>query len=65
MPLTSLPYWFAKCDNCGEDADYDEYSAFKDPGVAADQALDGEWTRDGDVWHCPACPPLGDESDDA
>jgi hypothetical protein len=64
MPLTSAPYWFAKCDNCGERAEYDGFSAFEDAGHAADMAIDGEWTRKGDVWHCPACPRLDDEAED-
>ena len=64
MPISSAPYYFAVCDNCGERADYDEFSAYEKPGMAADEAICAEWTQDGDKWHCPACPPLDDEADE-
>jgi hypothetical protein len=64
MPLESAPYWFAKCDNCGDHADYDEYSAFQDPGHAGDAAIAIDWTSKGETWHCPQCPPLLDEDEE-
>jgi hypothetical protein len=61
MPIKSAPYYFAVCDKCGERADYDEFTAYEDAGHAADEAIAGDWTEKGDVWHCPDCPPLDEE----
>lgn len=58
MPISNAPYYFAVCDNCGERADYNEFSAFEEPGHAIDEAISAEWTQDGEKFHCPACPPL-------
>jgi hypothetical protein len=63
MAIESAPYYFAKCDGCGERAEYDEFSALESASMAADQALDSDWTHKGDLWHCPACPPLDAEDD--
>ena len=59
MPVKSAPYYWLECDGCGELADYDEFSAFKDFSTAIDRAE--EWTRDGEKFHCSACPPLDAE----
>jgi hypothetical protein len=56
MPLASAPYYFLVCDNCGERADYDEFTAYETKALAIDEA--SEWTCEGDVFHCPECPPL-------
>ena len=45
MPIESAPYYFAKCDNCGERANYDEFTAYDDPGLAADEAVAVDWTE--------------------
>ena len=64
MPVQSEPFYFLVCDGCGERADYDDYSAWADPGQAVDAADD--WTQEGEKFHCPHCPPLDveDETDD-
>ncbi len=59
MPIMSAPYYWLECDNCGRLADYDDFSAWKDKASAIDQAE--EWTQDGEKFHCPMCPPLGDD----
>ena len=68
MPIKSEPYYFAVCDNCGDRADYGDFSAWKDHGAAADKALASDWTEKDGVFHCPGCPSLADddeEDDDA
>jgi len=62
MPLKSAPFYYVECDNCGTRADYDEFAAYADPGVAADETIALDWTNAGDVWHCETCPPLDEES---
>jgi hypothetical protein len=61
MPLKSEPYYFVVCDGCGQAADYDDYTAWKDPGTAIDMAIDSEWTRKDETFHCTACPSLDPE----
>lgn len=65
MPVKSELYFYLVCDNCGERADYSEYSAWADVGQAVDAADD--WTQDGEKFHCPSCPSLdineGDETE--
>jgi hypothetical protein len=63
MPIKSAPYYWLECDNCGERADYDDFSAWKDLSMAIDRAE--EWTQDGEKFHCPMCPPLDVEADEA
>lgn len=58
MSLKSEPYYWLVCDECGERADYDEFSAFEDVGQAYDRALDLGWTSDGERDHCENCPTL-------
>ena len=58
MSLKSEPYYWLECDNCGERADYGEYSAWSDVSQVIDAAVDAEWSIHGDVHHCPACPVL-------
>jgi hypothetical protein len=65
MPIKSAPYYYAVCDNCGERADYDEFTAWEDPSQARDQAIAAEWTERDDRWHCPKCPPLDTDEDEA
>ena len=38
MALKSAPYYWLECDGCGELAEYDEFSAFKDVSTAIDRA---------------------------
>ena len=60
MPIMSAPYYWLECDSCGNLADYDDFSAWKDKASAIDRAE--EWTQDGEKFHCPMCPSL--EPDD-
>jgi hypothetical protein len=67
MPIVSEPYWFTKCDNCGERIEYDDgITAWDSAGTAEEVALESDWSRKGDVWHCSNCPRLDDvPGDDA
>jgi len=58
MSLQSKPYYWVRCDNCGEDCEYDDFSAFADPGMAFDGAVSADWTEHDGRHHCPDCPPL-------
>ena len=58
MPIISKPFYLAKCDNCGEEWGGHELSAWSDTDGAERNALYDEWSNNGDVWHCPTCPPL-------
>jgi hypothetical protein len=60
MSLKSAPYYWVVCDNCGERCEYDEFSAWADPGYAVQGAIDGEWSAQGDRHHCPECPHIAD-----
>ena len=63
MPIKSALYYYAVCDNCGERADYDEFTAYEDAGQAADVAVHLGWTKAGEILHCPDCPPLGEDEE--
>jgi hypothetical protein len=58
MALQSAPYYWLKCDGCGDRADYGDFSAMDSAASAIDLATDSEWTMDGEKHHCPRCPIL-------
>lgn len=60
MTIKSAPYYWVECNNCGTRCEYDEFSAWADPGYAVQGAVDGDWTQQGDRHHCPACPYIAD-----
>ena len=57
-PMKSAPYYWLVCDNCGQPADYGDYTAMGDEGYAIDCALDSEWSTDGEKYNCPSCPSI-------
>lgn len=59
MSIKNAPYYWVECDDCGERAEYGEYSALADQGDAETMALeDADFTTDGVEHHCHRCPPL-------
>ena len=65
MSLQSKPYYWVRCDNCGEDCEYDDFSAFADPGMAFDGAVSADWTEHDGRHHCPPltrCEDCGAEA---
>jgi hypothetical protein len=61
MAIESKPYYFAVCDECGEVADYGDWTAWSDPGQAVDMALELEWSDEDGKLLCPDhSPPPAD-----
>jgi hypothetical protein len=60
VSVKEAPYYWIECDNCGERADYDEFSAMDTPDAAIDRAINSEWTEQGGRHHCPDCPVIAD-----
>ena len=60
MTLKSAPYYWVECDNCGVRCEYDEFSAWADPGYAEQGAIDSNWSSQGERHHCPRCPHIAD-----
>jgi hypothetical protein len=57
MTIKSAPYYWVICNNCGKRHEED-FSAWDDPALALDNAIDSEWTTDGIRHNCPKCPWL-------
>jgi hypothetical protein len=58
VSIASKPYYWLVCDDCGQSADYGDFSAMAEPGEAVDSAINSGWTTDGEKHHCPSCPSL-------
>ena len=59
MSLKSAPYYWLRCDGCGE---YSGYNALSSPAKVVDLALEAGWSMQGERHHCPECPPLDAEA---
>jgi hypothetical protein len=58
VSLKSAPFYWLECDGCGERCEYGDFAAYADPGPAIDEALEADWTTDGEKYNCPDCPTL-------
>ncbi|WP_010540404.1 hypothetical protein [Dietzia alimentaria] len=72
MSTHAVTYYQAKCDVCGYiETDYDDFSAFSDPGAAIEQAGQAGWVQLGldrdvceDCQKCDVCGERGHVNDD-
>ena len=58
MSLQSKPYYWVRCDGCGTDIEYGDFSAYREQDQALDGARDQNWTGAEGKHHCDRCPPL-------
>ena len=66
MSIITKPFYLAKCDRCGEEADYEDFSAWSDPNGATEY-LSEDWVtiqgKDGELHYCPSCTVWSEDED--
>jgi hypothetical protein len=55
MSLQSAPYFWVRCDRCQIDADYGDYTAWKEADMAEESLEDSDWWIDGPGHYCDDC----------
>lgn len=64
MALREVTYYIAVCDfpDCGEEAEYGDYTAMGDPGSAIEMAEEGDWRigKTQKECYCPEHPVVWD-----
>lgn len=62
MSVTPVTYYVMKCDGCGSDADYGDFSAMSDASSAVEYGGD-EWIKVGDKHFCDGCTVWSEDED--
>lgn len=62
MSVLPVTYYVMKCNECGADADYGDYSAMSDAGQAVEYG-GSEWLEVGGKHFCDGCTVWSEDED--
>lgn len=62
MSVLPVTYYVMRCDGCGSDADYGDYSAMSEASHAVEYGGD-EWIEVGDKHFCDDCTVWSEDED--